>query len=79
MAATPKRKGTSGRRDRRRSQQILHKPGLSTCPKCKQMKRPHFKCPSCGHYGKLEKSAPAKGQMTPAKTKSTTTKKPAKK
>ncbi|MBN2100342.1 50S ribosomal protein L32 [Candidatus Dojkabacteria bacterium] len=54
MGAVPKRKISKGRKNRRRSQDLLKKPATSICPKCKQPKRPHFKCPNCGHYGKLE-------------------------
>jgi large subunit ribosomal protein L32 len=29
-------------------------PALSTCPHCKQPKRPHRVCPKCGYYGDEE-------------------------
>ncbi|MBN1618701.1 50S ribosomal protein L32 [Candidatus Dojkabacteria bacterium] len=53
MGALPKRKISKARRDRRRSQDKLKIPAMSICPKCKEVKRPHFKCPNCGHYGTL--------------------------
>lgn len=55
MAALPKRRLSSARRDRRRTQQALKSPALSICPKCKKAKRPHFACSYCGHYGKVVK------------------------
>lgn len=60
MAALPKRRLSSARRDRRRGQQALKSPSLSTCPKCKKAKRPHFACSYCGHYGKVEKKTTTK-------------------
>ena len=62
MAALPKRKCSSGRRDRRRSQQTLSSPALSICPKCKKAKRPHFLCSYCGFYGKEEKKETKKAK-----------------
>jgi large subunit ribosomal protein L32 len=56
MAALPKRKSSSARRDRRRSAQAIISPALSTCPKCKKTKRAHFVCSYCGYYGKGEKA-----------------------
>ncbi|MCK9369064.1 50S ribosomal protein L32 [Candidatus Dojkabacteria bacterium] len=62
MAALPKRKCSSGRRDRRRSQQTLNSPALSVCPKCNKAKRPHFVCGYCGFYGKIEKKETKKAK-----------------
>lgn len=55
MAALPKRKSSSGRRNRRRSQHALVTPAISVCPKCKKTKRAHFVCSYCGYYGKGDK------------------------
>ena len=55
MGALPKRKISKRRRDIRRGADKLMAPVLSTCQKCGARKLPHFKCPNCGHYGKLEK------------------------
>jgi large subunit ribosomal protein L32 len=60
MAALPKRRSTSARRDRRRQSQALSQPALSVCPKCQKAKRPHFVCSYCGYYGagdKVEKTS----------------------
>jgi len=51
MGALPKRKISKGRRNRRRSHDSLNQPALTTCPKCKKSRRPHFLCSYCGHYG----------------------------
>lgn len=60
MAALPKRKSSSGRRDRRRLQDKLATPAMSVCPKCKKTKRPHFACTYCGYYGKSTKKVETK-------------------
>lgn len=60
MAALPKRKSSSARRDRRRSQHALKSPALSVCPKCKKTKRAHFVCEYCGFYGKGDKKVESK-------------------
>ncbi len=59
MGALPKRKISKARRDRRRGADKLKAPVLSTCPKCGAKKLSHFRCPNCGHYGKLDSSTPA--------------------
>lgn len=51
MGALPKRRISKGRKNRRRAHSALKKTALSICPKCKNKKRPHFECPSCGYYG----------------------------
>ncbi|HEX9008411.1 MAG TPA: 50S ribosomal protein L32 [Patescibacteria group bacterium] len=48
MAATPKRKLSSGRQGRRRTQVKLIEHKLIVCKKCGSMKRAHFICPVCG-------------------------------
>jgi large subunit ribosomal protein L32 len=50
MVPQPKRKLSSGRRDRRRAHDSLQAMNLVACPNCGEMRRPHIICPSCGHY-----------------------------
>ena len=50
MPPHPKRKHTSGRRDRRRSQDLLKVVNLVQCSNCGEMRLPHHVCPNCGHY-----------------------------
>lgn len=60
MGAQPKRKISKGRRNRRRAQDALSLPAMSRCPKCGKLKRPHFECAFCGHYGKLQNTSETK-------------------
>ncbi|MEA3357005.1 MAG: 50S ribosomal protein L32 [Patescibacteria group bacterium] len=55
MAAVPKRRISKARKNRRRTHDSLKLPALALCPKCKQKKLAHFRCPHCGHYGDLSK------------------------
>ncbi|MDX1763506.1 MAG: 50S ribosomal protein L32 [bacterium] len=48
--AVPKRKKSKARRDQRRTHIKVTTASLSRCPRCQEPKRPHFVCPSCGHY-----------------------------
>lgn len=50
MAPLPKRKISSGRRDRRRAHDALRSRNLVQCNNCGEMRLPHTVCPSCGHY-----------------------------
>lgn len=50
MPPQPKRKHSSGRRDRRRAHDALESHNLVACPNCGEMRLPHRVCPSCGHY-----------------------------
>jgi large subunit ribosomal protein L32 len=50
MGALPKRKISSSVRGQRRSHNALKVTGMSKCPKCGNVKRAHFACPSCGFY-----------------------------
>ncbi len=50
MPPQPKRKHTSGKRDRRRSHDALEGLNLVQCPNCGEMMQPHRVCPHCGHY-----------------------------
>jgi large subunit ribosomal protein L32 len=49
--AVPKRKSSKARRDKRRNN-VWKLPELnfSTCSNCKNLKRPHYVCLSCGFY-----------------------------
>ena len=49
--AVPKKRMSSSRRDKRRSQHDKVKaPGLSPCKNCGEQMIPHRVCPACGHY-----------------------------
>jgi len=50
MTPLPKRKTSSGRRDRRRSHDALSAYTSVTCPNCGQVKLSHRVCPNCGQY-----------------------------
>ena len=50
MPPQPKRKHTSGRRDRRRAHDAIEAPNLVQCKNCGEYRLPHRVCPSCGHY-----------------------------
>ncbi len=50
MTPHPKRKLSSGRRNRRRAHDALKPRSLVACPNCGEMMLPHRVCPSCGHY-----------------------------
>jgi large subunit ribosomal protein L32 len=51
MGALPKRKISKQRKNKRRAHHALKTPEISTCPKCKSPRRPHFECEVCGYYG----------------------------
>jgi large subunit ribosomal protein L32 len=48
--ALPKRRHSSARRDKRKSQWKLLPPAASKCSNCGAVKRPHYVCPQCGYY-----------------------------
>lgn len=50
MVPQPKRKHSSGRRDRRRAHDALTPMNLVTCSNCGEMRPAHTVCPNCGHY-----------------------------
>jgi large subunit ribosomal protein L32 len=50
MPPHPKRKHTSGRRDRRRAHDALEIVNMVQCKNCGEMRLPHRVCPNCGHY-----------------------------
>ena len=54
---TTKRRISKGRKNgRRRAQDGLKVTSLSKCPKCGNMKRAHFECPSCGFYKEIKET-----------------------
>ncbi len=50
MTPLPKRKSTSGRRDRRRAHDALKTRNSVNCPNCGEPRLPHHVCPNCGYY-----------------------------
>ena len=53
--AVPKKKVSSARRDKRRSNNSkLSLPGLGVCPKCKEYVLAHRVCKNCGSYNGKE-------------------------
>ena len=50
MVPHPKRKISSGRRDRRRAQDALTPTSIVQCSNCGEMRPSHTVCPNCGHY-----------------------------
>lgn len=48
--AVPKRKTSQSKRNMRRAHDSLSASGMSECPECGEMMRPHYACPHCGHY-----------------------------
>ena len=50
MVPQPKRKHSSGRRDRRRAHAALTAMNLDQCSNCGEMRPAHTVCPNCGHY-----------------------------
>jgi large subunit ribosomal protein L32 len=50
MGALPKQRITRARQGLRRQHIRLRAPHLMVCPQCREMKRQHHVCPSCGYY-----------------------------
>jgi len=48
--AVPKRKTSVSKRKMRRSHHAIVPAGMSECPECSEMMRPHHACPHCGTY-----------------------------
>jgi large subunit ribosomal protein L32 len=46
----PKHRTSASKRNMRRSHHALKAPGMSICPDCQEVKKPHAVCGSCGHY-----------------------------
>jgi large subunit ribosomal protein L32 len=56
--AVPKFRTSKSKRDMRRAHHALTAPGLSTCPNCNAVRRPHSVCAACGHYKGKQVVAP---------------------
>lgn len=50
MVPQPKRKHSQGRRDRRRSQDMLSAAQMVQCSNCGEMRLAHTVCSKCGYY-----------------------------
>jgi len=50
MTPLPKRKHSSGRRDRRRAHDALKARNSVACSNCGEPRLPHRVCPKCGFY-----------------------------
>jgi len=48
--AVPKRKTSTSKRNMRRAHDFIVPAGMSVCPECGEMTRPHHACPHCGTY-----------------------------
>lgn len=48
--AHPKRRHSKARRDKRRANDFLKRPGTSMCSNCGEPKLPHRVCAACGQY-----------------------------
>ncbi len=48
--AVPKRKTSTSKRNMRRAHDRIVPAGMSECPECGAMMRPHHVCPECGTY-----------------------------
>jgi len=48
--AVPKRKTSASKRNMRRAHDSIVPAGMSVCPECGEMTRPHHACPHCGTY-----------------------------
>jgi len=56
--AVPKRKTSASKRNMRRAHDSIVPAGMSECPECGEMMRPHHVCPHCGTYkGRAVKSS----------------------
>ena len=65
MGALPKIRISKGRKNRRRAHHSLETPALASCPKCGKMRRPHFVCGYCQHYGEKPKATSTKKNKSP--------------
>ena len=52
--AVPKRRHSTTRRDKRRTNWIVSAPLLGRCSHCGQPQMPHRVCTTCGHYKGVE-------------------------
>lgn len=56
--AVPKRRHSSTRGKKRRTNWKLHTPAIGLCAHCGQPRLPHRICANCGHYGGEEVIVP---------------------
>ena len=54
MFAVPFRKVSKTRKRMRRSHNAMEIPGMTKCPKCGEMIKPHRVCPKCGKSTRVE-------------------------
>ena len=52
--AVPKFRISASKRDMRRSHHALKAPGMSLCPSCGEVRRPHQVCTACGKFKNKE-------------------------
>lgn len=57
--AVPKKRSTTTRRDKRRTNQKIEAPAQSICSHCNSVKLSHTVCPVCGYYGGVERVRPS--------------------
>ncbi len=50
MGALPKQRISRHRQGNRRRHDFITPPSLVACSTCREMKRSHHVCPSCGYY-----------------------------
>jgi large subunit ribosomal protein L32 len=50
VAGQPKKKISHANQGKRRSHLALSAVGLTPCPQCRALKRPHEACPRCGTF-----------------------------
>lgn len=50
LFAVPFHQVSKTRKRMRRSHNALEAPGVTKCPKCGEMIKPHRVCPKCGYY-----------------------------
>jgi large subunit ribosomal protein L32 len=50
MVPLPKKRYPKARQGKRRSHLALQVKGLTRCPQCRTMRKPHHACPVCGQY-----------------------------
>jgi large subunit ribosomal protein L32 len=60
MPPHPKRKHSSGRRDRRRAADALHPAPLVSCANCGALIPGYTVCPACGYYDGRKVQEPKK-------------------
>ncbi|MGL5857298.1 MAG: 50S ribosomal protein L32 [Angustibacter sp.] len=61
--AVPKRKTSRSNTRSRRANWKTSAATLSACPQCRQLRRPHVACPSCGTYAGRHYAAAERSQL----------------